>query len=190
MDRLRELRKEKLEIYSGNEQSQGLVDVMNASYDELKAIYKGLAIEKNTYEEDRFEEHVESFLGEGVSMEAELLMHIRGAETATRTLVTDLSRSVLSIGLDAADGTVEARIRTLSEELVELSGNLSQNYTTLQDKVKQLTEDLRNTLPSAQKLTPRQNQIINDTINLVELIDHYLTGLPVSYTHLTLPTKA
>jgi len=146
LDRLRELRKEKLEIYSGNEES-------------------------------RFEENVQSFLGEGVSMDAELLMHIRGAETATRTLVNDLSRSVLSIGLDAADGTVEARIRTLSEELVSLSGNLSQNYNTLQDKVKQLTEDLRNTLPSAQKLTPRQNQIITDTINLVVLIDHYLTGL-------------
>ncbi len=32
-------------------------------------------------------------------------------------------------------------------------------------------------MPSAQKLTPRQNQIITDTINLVVLIDHYLTGL-------------
>ena len=177
LDRLRELRKEKLEIYSGNEQSKGLIDVMNSSYNELKAVYRGLSIEKNTYEESRFEENVQSFLGEGVSMEAELLMHIRGAETATRTLVNDLSRSVLSIGLDAADGTVEARIRTLSEELVSLSSNLSQNYNTLQDKVKQLTEDLRNTLPSAQKLTPRQSQIITDTINLVELIDQYLTGL-------------
>ena len=110
-------------------------------------------------------------------MEADLIMHIRGVEDSTRILIDDLSRSVLSIGLDASDGTVEARIRSLSEELISLSTNLSQNYQKLQSRVNQLTEDLRSTLPSAQTLTPRQNQIINDTINLVDLIDRYLTGL-------------
>ena len=177
LDKLRELRKEKLDIYSGNEQSSGLNIILSSCFDELKAIYRGICIEKNTYEESRFEENVQNFLGEGVSMDADLIMHIRGVENSTRALINDLSRSVLSIGLDAPDGTVEARIRTLSEELVSFSTNLSQNYQVLQDRVKQLTEDLRSTLPSAQSLTPRQLQIINDTINLVELIDHYLDGL-------------
>ena len=83
----------------------------------------------------------------------------------------------MSIGLDAVDGTVESRIRSLSEEMVSLSLNLSQNYQKLQEKVKTLTEDLQSTLPSAQSLTPRQLQIINDTINLIGLINYYLDGL-------------
>ncbi len=177
LDKLRELRREKLDIYSGHDQYSGLETIMTASFDELKSIYKRLSIEKNTYEESRFEENVQSFLEEGTSMEADLIMHIRGVEDSTRVLIDDLSRSVLSIGLDAADGTVEARIRSLSEELISLSTNLSQNYQKLQSKVNQLTEDLRSTLPSAQSLTPRQNQIITDTINLVDLINRYLTGL-------------
>ena len=177
LDKLRELRREKLDIYSGHDQYSGLETIMTSSFDELKSIYKRLSIEKNTYEESRFEENVQSFLEEGTSMEADLIMHIRGVEDSTRVLIDDLSRSVLSIGLDAADGTVEARIRSLSEELISLSTNLSQNYQKLQSKVNQLTEDLRSTLPSAQSLTPRQNQIITDTINLVDLINRYLTGL-------------
>ena len=61
-------------------------------------------------------------------MEADLVMHIRGVEDSVRSLISDLSKSVLSIGLDAVDGTVESRIRSLSEEMVSLSLNLSQNY--------------------------------------------------------------
>ena len=177
LDKLRELRREKLDVYSGTKETLGLETILDASFLELKSIYRRLLIEKNTYDESRFENDVQSFLGEGTSMDADLIMHIKGVEDSVRSLINDLSKSVLSIGLDAVDGTVEARIRSLSEEMVTLSLNLSQNYQKLQEKVKTLTEDLQSTLPSAQSLTPRQLQIINDTINLIGLIDHYLNGL-------------
>ena len=177
LDRLRELRREKLDIYTGTKETFGLETIFESSFLELKSVYRRLLIEKNTYDESRFETDVQSFLGEGKSMDADVVMHIRGVEDSVRSLISDLSKSVLSIGLDAVDGTVESRIRSLSEEMVALSLNLSQNYQKLQDKVKTLTEDLQSTLPSAQSLTPRQLQIINDTINLIKLIDYYIHGL-------------
>ena len=94
LDRLRELRREKLDIYNGTKETFGLKTIFDSDFLELKSIYRRLLIEKNTYDESRFESTVQSFLGEGTSMDADLVMHIRGVEDSVRSLITDLSKSV------------------------------------------------------------------------------------------------
>ncbi len=179
LERLRELRREKTEIYAGpsREEDGGLHKILSSCLDELKGVYKRLAIERNTYDEIKFESDLKNFITEGRSLESDLVMHLKGVEESVRSQVQDLSRSLLSIGLDAPEGTVEARIRKSVEEIVGLTTNISRTYQKFQSRVKDIAEDLRGMVPSAQQLTPRQVQILNDAVGLVELIDRYIIGL-------------
>ncbi len=179
LERLRELRREKTEIYAGpsREEDGGLHKILSSCLDELKGVYKRLAIERNTYDEIKFESDHKNVITERRSLESELVMHVKGVEESVRSQVQDLSRSLLSIGWDAPEGTVEARIRKSVEEIVGLTTNISRTYQKFQSRVKDIAEDLRGMVPSAQQLTPRQVQILNDAVGLVELIDRYIIGL-------------
>ena len=179
LGKLRELRREKIEIYRGLSRTTdgGLSKVIFDCQEELKDVYKSLAIERNTYDESKFESDLANFITEGKSLESDLVMHLKGVEESIRFQINDLSRSVLSIGLDAPEGTVEAMIRKQVEETISLTTNISKTYQKFQNRVNDIAEDMRSSIPSSQQLTPRQVQILNDTVSLIELIDNYISGL-------------
>ncbi len=179
LDRIRDLRREKKEVWTGSAKdgNGGIYGILKANFDELTNIYKQILIEKNAYDEKTFEKERANFIAEGKSIESDLIMHLKGAEESIRIQVNELAKAVLSIGMDAPDGTIEARIRNLVENVVEMASVISKNYQKFQASANDIAEDLRGSLPSAQQLTHRQSQILNDTIDFTELLDGYITGL-------------
>jgi len=179
LDRIRDLRKEKKDVWAGaaKDGNGGIYGILKANFDELTNIYKQILIARNTYDEKTFEKERANFIAEGKSIESDLIMHLKGVEESIRLQVSELAKAVLSIGMDAPDGTIEARIRDLVGNVVEMASAVSKNYQKFQASAKDIIEDLRGSLPSAQQLTHRQSQILNDTIDFTELLDGYITGL-------------
>ncbi|MBM3897557.1 MAG: hypothetical protein FJ358_03410 [Thaumarchaeota archaeon] len=179
LDRIRDLRKEKKEVWAGVAQdgNGGIYGIMKANFEELTSIYKQILIAKNTFDEKTFEKDRANFIAEGKSIESDLIMHLKGVEESIRIQVSELAKAVLSIGMDAPDGTIEARIRNLVGNVVDMASATSKNYQKFQASAKDVVEDLRGSLPSAQQLTHRQSQILNDTIDFTELLEGYITGL-------------
>jgi hypothetical protein len=181
LDRIRDLRKEKKEVWAGaaKDGNGGIYGILKANFEELTNIYKQILIAKNTYDEKTFEKDRANFIEEGKSIESDLIMHLKGVEESIRIQVSELAKAVLSIGMDAPDGTIEARIRNLVGNVVEMASAVSKNYQKFQASAKDIVEDLRGSLPSAQQLTHRQSQILNDTIYFTELLEGYITGLRI-----------
>ncbi len=180
LDRIRDLRKEKKEIWGDVKESKGGINgILKANFEELKGVYKQVLIGKNTYDEKTFDKDVANFIAEGKSIESDMTMHLRGVEESIRAQINDLAKSVLAIGMDAPEGTIDARIRKLVGEIVEMASYISKNYQKFQASAKDLAEDLRSSIPSAQQITPRQAQLLNDTIEFTELLDGYITGLRI-----------
>lgn len=179
LDRIRDLRKEKKEIWAGTSKdgNGGIYGILKANFEELTSIYKQVLIERNAYDEKTFEKDRANFIAEGKSVESDMVMHLKGVEESIRIQVNELAKAVLAIGMDAPEGTIEARIRKLVGDVVEMAFAASKNYQRFQSSAKDIVEDLRGSLPSAQQLTPRQSQILNDTIDFTELLDGYITGL-------------
>ena len=179
LDRIRDLRKEKKDVWAGasKDGNAGIYGILKANFDELSSIYKQILVARNTFDEKTFEKERAGFIAEGKSIESDLIMHLKGLEESLRIQVSELAKAVLSIGMDAPDGTIEARIRNLVGNVVEMASAISKNYQKFQAAARDIIEDLRGSLPSAQQLTHRQSQILNDTIDFTELLEGYITGL-------------
>ncbi|MEM2338840.1 MAG: tubulin-like doman-containing protein [Nitrososphaerales archaeon] len=176
LDKLRMLRKDKLEIYKGDAKTGlgGLERIINLCYNELAQVYKQWLIERGLYEESRFEEVINEFIYEDKSIEMNFSMQVKGVEDQIKSLMEEVTKPIQAVGLEAREGTPEARVRGLVQEVIEQTKEISKTRTIYHEFATRIIDDLRSSIASTQRLTVKQKLLLEDLIDVVALIDSYL----------------
>ncbi|MBE0479353.1 MAG: hypothetical protein IBX68_00065 [Dehalococcoidia bacterium] len=179
LDKVRALRREKKEVYLGTHPTEvgGVAKILELCYQELREIYRQQLIEAGKFNEDAFDETVENLINADRSIETEFIMHLKGVDDPIKAQVNELGRPVMAIGLDTPEGTVESLIRKQASRLIELAARISKNYGEFLREVDDILENLRDSLPSAQQLTAKEVQLVNDVSELAAMIKDYLRSL-------------
>jgi len=179
LDKVRALRREKREVYGGTHPTEagGVIKILDICYGDLKDIYRQRLIDTGKYNADSFDEAVDSMINADRSVETEYIMHLKGVDDPIRSQINELGRAVMAIGLDSPEGTVEALIRKQSSKLISLGDCISKNYSEFLAEVNDILDNLRDSLPSAQQLTAKEVQLVNDVTDLASMIRNYLVGL-------------
>ncbi len=179
LDKVRGLRREKKEVFGGTHPTEvgGVSKIINICNQDLREIYRLLLIQSGKYAAEAFDEAVDSMVHGDRSVETEYIMHLKGVDDSVRAQVNELGRAVMAIGLDAPEGTVEAMIRNEAAKLIAFGDCISKNYTEFLSSVDDILDTLRDSLPSAQQLTAKEVQLVNDVSELAAMLRDYLGSL-------------
>ncbi|MFQ5826225.1 MAG: tubulin-like doman-containing protein [Dehalococcoidia bacterium] len=178
LDRLRTLRKEKREMFWGVEVAEtgGVYKILDICRSDLKEIYKRFLMSRNKYDPEKFDEVVENLIHEDRTVETDFIMFIRGVHDSIKSQAEELFRAAGTIGMEAPEGTLEARIRKLMSEFLDLEVQLPQRSHQFISRVPEIVGSLGADLLSSQ-LTPKQAQLAQDVADLANLITSYLASL-------------
>ena len=176
MDKLRVLRTDKLEMVGVSAKSEvgGLQVVFSDVYNELAKFYKMILLQKNIYEEENFDKALTAFIYEDQALEINHNMQLKSSEEAIRTLADEIATPIASIGLDASEGTPEARIRLLVGDALKTIRSVTTTEAKFSEFAKGIIDDMEQSIAGAQKMTFREKLLLNDLIDLVRLVDGYL----------------
>lgn len=179
LDKVRALRREKNEVFGGTHPTEagGVSKIIDICYQDLREVYRLLLIESGKYSADTFDESLDGMIHGDRSVETEYIMHLKGVDDSVKAQGNELGRAVTAIGLDAPEGTVEAMIRNEASKLIAFGDCISKNYTEFLSSVDDILETLRDSLPSAQQLTAKEVQLVNDVTELASMLKGYLGSL-------------
>ncbi len=178
LDKMRSLMSEKKEIFGGVgvTETQGVCRLLNECRDELIKVYKKWLTRRGKYDIEKFEESVNNLIYEDRSVDTDFVVYLKGIHNPVKKLMNELYYSVRAIGLDAVEGTIEARIHKILTAFHDLIQDLPSRHLELESMVKEDMSGLPDDLTTAQ-LTPRQTQIVRDVIELSDLLHYYLLSL-------------
>jgi len=179
LDKLRLLRKAKKEIYNGAGISDtgGIKGLVKSCHGELTDIYNKWLISKGKFVPGKFEEEVRNLIHEDRSVDADFMMHLKGSHESIMLQMDELYHSVRAVGLDAPEGTLEARIRKLLLEFYNLVTELPHRPQEFEAKAPEILTGLPQDLLTAHQLAPRQVQLVKDVIELANFILDYVNAL-------------
>ena len=178
---MRSLRREKSEVFGGTHPTEagGVTKIIGICNQDLREIYRILLIESGKYSAETFDEAVDSMIHGDRSVETEYIMHLKGVDDSVKAQVNELGRAVTAIGLDAPEGTVEDMMRNEASKLMGFGDCISKNYSEFLSSVDDILETLRDSLPSAQQLTAKEVQLVNDVSALASMLRDYLGSLRI-----------
>ncbi len=178
LDKMRALMTEKKEIFGGAgvTETQGVCRLLNGCRDELVKVYRRWLTRRGKYDVEKFEESIANLIYEDRAVDTDFVVYLKGIHEPVKRLMNELYYSVRAIGLDAVEGTIEARIHKILTQFHELIQDLPSRHLELESMVKEDMSGLPDDLATAQ-LTPRQNQIVRDVIELSDLLHYYLISL-------------
>ncbi len=178
LDKMRALMSEKREIFggAGMTETQGVCRLLNGCREELVKVYRKWLTRRGKYDVTKFEENTTSLIYDDRTVDTDFVVYLKGIHDPVKRQMDELYRSVRAIGLDAVEGTIEARIHKILTEFHELVQDLPSRHLELETMVKEDMSGLPDDLATAQ-LTPRQTQIVRDVIELSDLLNYYLLSL-------------
>ncbi len=179
LDKMRELKKEKKEISGGSNitETGGICRLLDACRSELSDIYRRWMISRERYEPDKFTESVHNIIYEDRSVETDFIVYLKGVNESIHNHLDELYLSVRAIGLDAPEGTLEARIRKFLFEFYDLAVDIPQKPQVFESRVPEIVASLPEDLLTAHQLAPRQVQLVWDVMDFASLILDYMTAL-------------
>ncbi len=177
-DKIRILQKEKKEIYGGGgvNETGGVRHILEGCRSDLVAIYRKWLIRSGKYDPEKFDEAVNNLVHEDRSVESDFTVYLRGAHEYMKSQMEELYRSVRAVGLDAVEGTLEARVYKLLTEFYDLVQDLPKKYFIFETRAPEIMNSLQDDLATVQ-LPPRQVQILRDMMDLSDLIHDYCIAL-------------
>jgi hypothetical protein len=179
IDKMRLLKKEKKEICGGSSitETGGVRRILDTCRSELSDIYRRWMIERGRYDPAKFTETLHSMIYEDRSVETDFVVYLKGVNESIRNSLDELYFSVRAIGLEAAEGTLEARIRKFLLEFYDLVVELPQKPQVFESRVPEILSSLPEDLLTAHQLAPRQVQLVWDVMDLANLILDYMAAL-------------
>lgn len=179
LDRMRELKKEKKEICGGSSVTGigGVRRLLDACRSELNDIYRRWLIAQEKYDQAKFSESVHNMIYEDRSVETDFIVYLKSISESIRSHLDELYLSVTAIGLDAAEGTLEARIRKFLREFYDLAVEIPQKPEAFETRVPEILASLPEDLLTAQQLAPRQVQLVWDVMDFAAIILDYIAAL-------------
>ncbi|MDY6911376.1 MAG: tubulin-like doman-containing protein [Chloroflexota bacterium] len=178
LDKLRTLRLEKKEIYGGTgvTETGGVRRLLDSCKEDLVSIYKKWLARRGKYDPEKFDEMVRTLIYEDRTVDTDFGVYLKGIHDAVKTQIEELFYSVKAVGLDAVEGTIEARIHKLLMEFYNLVQDLPSRHIELESMLKDVMSGLPDDLATAQ-LTPRQTLLVRDVMELSDLVHYYLLAL-------------
>lgn len=179
LDKMRELKKEKKEISGGSRVAGigGIIRLLEACRAELSDIYRQWMIASERYDQSKFPDAVHNLIYEDRSVETDFIVYLKSVNESIRSHLDELYLSVKAIGLDAPEGTLEARIRKFLIEFYDLAVELPQKPEAFESRVPEILTSLPEDLLTAHQLAPRQVQLVGDVMDYANLIMDYLAAL-------------
>jgi hypothetical protein len=179
LDKMRELKKEKKEISGGSNitETGGVRRLLEACRSELSDVYRRWMIARERYEPAKFAEAVHNMVYEDRSVETDFIVYLKGINESIRSHLDELYLSVRAIGLDAPEGTLEARIRKFLLEFYDLAVDVPQRPQVFESRVPEIVASLPEDLLTAHQLAPRQVQLVWDVMDFASLILDYMVAL-------------
>jgi hypothetical protein len=179
LDKMRELKKEKKEISGGSNISEtgGVRRLLDACRSELSDVYRRWMISRDRYDPAKFAETVHAMVYEDRSVETDFMLYLKGVNESIRSHLDELYLSVRAIGLDAPEGTLEARIRKFLLEFYDLAIEVPQKPQVFESRVPEILASLPEDLLTTQQLAPRQVQLVWDVMDFASIILDYMAAL-------------
>jgi len=179
LDKMRELKKEKKEISGGSNitETGGVRRLLDACRSELNDVYRRWMIARERYDPAKFDETVHNIVYEDRSVETDFILYLKGVNESIRSHLDELYLSVRAIGLDAPEGTLEARIRKFLLEFYDLAVDVPQKPQVFESRVPEILASLPEDLLTTQQLAPRQVQLVWDVMDFAGLILDYMAAL-------------
>jgi hypothetical protein len=179
LDKMREIKKEKKEIVGGSSITGigGVRKLLDSCRSELNDIYRNWLIAHERFDKTKFSEALHNMIYEDRSVETDFVVYLKSTNESIRSHLDELYLSVKAIGLDAPEGTLEARIRKFLTEFYDLAIEISQKPEAFESRVPEILSSLPEDLLTAQQLAPRQVQLVWDVMDFATLILDYTAAL-------------
>ncbi len=179
LDKMRELKKQKKEISGGSTITGmgGVRRLLEACRSELCDIYRHWLVARDRFDSTRFKEAVRNLIYEDRSVETDFIVYLKSVNEEIRHHMDDLYLSVKAIGLDAPEGTLEARIRKFLIEFYDLAIDIPQKPEAFESRVPEILASLPEDLLTAHQLAPRQVQLVWDVMDYANLILDYIAAV-------------
>jgi len=164
LKRLREMKNEILSYY-------GQLMILWRGW--LAGIYRNILIAKGIYEEEKFPDSLNNMIySDGQAMN-NIQFQIKSLEKKIDFLVEEIRPPLLTVGEDAEEGTVEAKIRSEIKEALDTTTRISEAWKKYADFsvkfIKEVNMDLA--LARAEVVKPKQTELLKDLVEVVKLCD-------------------
>ena len=108
LELLYELRKEKIEIIDG------IRDIVNQTYDDVRELYRKYLIKIGEYADDQFEDDVNANIYNNPKLEQDYALHVRAVEDQMKTWKIEIMKFLSTIKLMKRKGPIEETIINLT----------------------------------------------------------------------------
>lgn len=177
MQQLSQIRLEKLDIL------ERLNAILEVKHEEVKELYKKYLIRTNAYNEDEFEEKLNSLIYGSPRFEEDFNLYVRGIEDQIKSWIEEALQFISTIKLVAREGTIEDSVAklilhrddaTIYDSLEGLMRGISKTHLEFSERKAAIFERLQQLIPSSQLLTVRQKKLLADFMNLTDLTEKAL----------------
>jgi len=180
MQLLQDSRKEKLGIL--NE----VKNIIKVDSDVTKELFRNYLIKTGTYNEEQFDEKLQTIINSNPRLEDDVTLHVKGVEIQVKNWLEDIMKFLATIKLMRKAGPIEESIINLTlrkegsrklDNLETLLTTLTKNHLELSERKANILERLKQLIPSSQVFTLRQKKILEDLVNISELAEQSLSIL-------------
>jgi hypothetical protein len=182
LEHLRELHKEKLEIF------KSIQNIVELKYKDAEDLYKRYLIKTSNYVEEQFTEKLRGVIYSSPRFEEDYELYIRGLQEQVKLWIEDTEKFLATIQMVAKNGTIEEAIANLilhkegareGENLESLLTHVTKTYRDFLEKKAAIFERLKQLIPSSQALTVRQKKILEGFLNITDLCEKSLLTLKI-----------
>jgi predicted transcriptional regulator len=180
MTLLQESRKEKLQIL---DEIRSIVKVDN---DLVRELFKNYLIKSGTFDEEQFEDKLKAIVNTNPRLEDDIELHVKGVEIQATNWLEEIMRFLSTIKLMGKIGPIEEAIINLSlqkegsrrlDNIQTLLTTLTKTHLEFSERKADITERLKQLIPSSQVFTLRQKKVLDDLVNIAEIAEQTLNLL-------------
>jgi hypothetical protein len=177
---LQELRKEKLDVLDE------VSNIIAVDYEVTRDLFKNYLVKTGTFNEEQFEEKLQTIINSNPRLEDDLELHVKGIEIQVKNWLSEIMKFLSTIKLMEKTGPIEDAIINLTlrkdgsrklDNLEALLTTLTKTHLEFSERKAVILDRLKQLIPSSQVFTLRQKKILEDLVNLAELAEKSLNIL-------------
>lgn len=155
----------------------GIERLLNLIKTELGAALSQIQYGKPNFDLSKLEQDIQAFIYDDKSVEFDFKNLIRGYDDVIRESVDEVVRPMKAIGLEAKEGSPEAKFRQTIMRTIELTRNVSKTHRAFHDDLNLLLEEIHSNAIAIQRLTFREKNLLNDFVDVNMFVDRFLSML-------------
>ncbi len=178
LNKLRAWRQVRNEILVGSVEKgfSGIDKLIDLIRIELVSALSQIQYGKPNFDSNKLESDLQAFLYDDKSVEFDFKNLIRGFDDVISESVDEVMKPMKAIGLEAREGSPEAKFRQTIMKIIDLTRNVSKTRTFHED-LSNLLEEMHSNAVAIQNLTFREKNLLNDFEDINKFVDRFLSVL-------------